>query len=142
MVRQSDGLLVEDKGMGVAVHYRRAPGREAEVLAVMTELAGELHGRFALRSGKCVLELMPSGYSKRVAIEAFMAEAPYTGRTPVFVGDDATDEDGFAAVNDAGGYSIRVGPIDRSNARYQFDGVPAVIAWLEARYRDRVRSTP
>jgi trehalose 6-phosphate phosphatase len=51
----------------------------------------------------------------------------------VFVGDDVTDEDGFAAVNELGGYSIRVGNIEDSQARYQFDSVSAVIAWLSAR---------
>ena len=129
----SAGLLLEDKGVGLAMHYRLAPGSEALVRETMTRLAGELGGRYTLRPGKCVWELAPAGYSKRLAIEAFMTEAPFAHRTPVFVGDDVTDEDGFDAVNDLGGYSIRVGDIDASKARYQFDSVSAVIAWLSAR---------
>jgi trehalose 6-phosphate phosphatase len=129
----SPGLLLEDKGVGLAMHYRLALGREALVREVMTQLAGELGGRYMLRPGKCVWELAPAGYSKRLAIEAFMTEAPFARRTPVFVGDDLTDEDGFAAVNELGGYSIRVGNIEDSQARYQFDSVSAVIAWLSAR---------
>ena len=62
-----------------------------------------------------------------------MAETPFARRTPVFVGDDVTDEDGFAAVNELGGYSIRVGNIEDSEARHHFDSVSAVIAWLSAR---------
>jgi len=129
----SAGLFLEDKGAGLAMHYRLAPGCETLVREVMTRLAGELGGRYMLRPGKCVWELAPAGYSKRGAIEAFMAEAPFAQRTPVFVGDDVTDEDGFAAVNELGGYSIRVGNIEDSKARHRFDSVSAVIAWLSAR---------
>ncbi len=129
----SAGLFLEDKGVGLAMHYRLAPGSETLVREVMTRLAGELGGRYLLRPGKCVWELAPAGYSKRLAIEAFMAETPFARRTPVFVGDDVTDEDGFAAVNELGGYSIRVGNIEDSEARHHFDSVSAVIAWLSAR---------
>lgn len=127
------GLLLEDKGAALAMHYRLAPQYESLVHGVMNELAAPLAGRFVLRSGKCVLELAPAGYSKRTAIETFMSEAPFAGRTPVFVGDDITDEDGFAAVNALGGYSIRVGASAASAARYRFGSVPAVIAWLRER---------
>jgi trehalose 6-phosphate phosphatase len=127
------GLLLEDKGTALAMHYRLAPKCESLVRTVMTELAGSLVGQFELRSGKCVLELAPEGYSKRTAIEAFMAEPPFAGRTPVFVGDDVTDEDGFAAVNALGGYSIRVGQCGATAARHRFGSVSAVVAWLRER---------
>ena len=54
---------------------------------------------FALQSGKRVVELKPSGKDKGEAVREFMQEAPFRGRTPVFVGDDVTDEHGFVVVN-------------------------------------------
>jgi trehalose 6-phosphate phosphatase len=90
-----------------------------------------------LREGKCVLELAPAGFSKRAAIEAFMTEPPFAGRIPVFLGDDVTDEDGFAAVNALGGHSIRVGSDAATAARSRFADVAAAVAWLRERNVDR-----
>ena len=131
------GLLLEDKGAALAMHYRLAPKCESVVRAVMAELAAPLAGLFVLRSGKCVFELTPAGYSKRTAVEAFMLEPPFAGRAPVFIGDDVTDEDGFAAVNELGGYSIQVGNARASAARYRFGSVSAVAAWLRERNLNR-----
>jgi trehalose 6-phosphate phosphatase len=118
--RKHNGLLLEDKGAALALHYRLAPQSTAE-------------DRFQLRAGKCVLELAPRGYSKHSAIVQFMSEAPFAGRTPVFVGDDITDEDGFRAVNELGGYSVRVGHSPTTVAKFTFGSVTAVIAWLRER---------
>lgn len=135
------GLLLEDKGAALAMHYRLAPLCESAVREVMTELAVPLAGQFVLRSGKYVLELTPAGYSKRTAVEAFMSETPFAGRAPVFIGDDLTDEDGFAAVNELGGYSIQVGNARTSAARYHFASVSTVIAWLREGNLNQGRST-
>jgi trehalose 6-phosphate phosphatase len=99
----------------------------------MQELAAPLADRFMLREGKCVVELGPRGESKSTAIEAFMREPPFAGRTPVFIGDDVSDEDGFAAVNALHGYSIRVGRPAHTEASHSFGSVSAVIAWLRER---------
>jgi trehalose 6-phosphate phosphatase len=133
MVEARAGLLLEDKSTSLAVHYRLAPKLEGLAHATMAECAAQLDNRFTLRFGKCVVELVPVGYSKRAAIEAFMAEAPYAGRVPVFVGDDATDEEGFEAVNALGGYSIRVGRQGPTAAQHRFVDVAAVIRWLRQR---------
>lgn len=127
------GLLLEDKGTALAMHFRLAPKCETLVRNRMTDLVAPLAGHFVLRPGKCVFEIAPAGCSKRTAIEAFMAEEPFINRTPVFVGDDVTDEDGFDAVNAMDGYSIRVGHKVDSVARYHFSSVSAVIAWLRER---------
>lgn len=131
--RDHPGLLIEDKGTAVALHYRLAQKLEPIVHEKMQALAAPLVGQFSLRYGKCVVELTPSGYSKRAAIEEFMQEEPFTGRVPVFVGDDVTDEEGFEAVNALGGYSVRVGLPSETQAKYTFSNVSTVIAWLRQR---------
>jgi len=134
---ENRGLLLEDKGVALAMHFRLAPRLELEVEGVMNELAAELKGDFILRPGKCVLELMPRAFSERSAIELFMQQREFAGRTPVFVGDDPTDEVGFEAVNDMGGHTIRVGKLEDTAARYRFSTVSTVVAWLRDRNLNR-----
>jgi len=131
------GLIFEDKEIALAMHYRLAPELADEVQALMTSLATDLGARFTLRVGKCVCQLMPAAYSERSAIETFMREREFSGRTPVFIGDDPTDEVGFEAVNEMGGHSIRVGNLDETAARYRFSTVSTVVAWLRDRNLNR-----
>ncbi len=78
-----------------------------------------------------VLELKPIHHDKGRAIAAFMAEKPFRGRVPVFIGDDTTDEDGFAEVNRRGGVSVRVGPESpATQAVFTLPSVSAVLDWL------------
>jgi len=125
------GLLVEDKGLSVALHYRNA--REATDVA---EAAGErLAKRMGLRlqKGDCVVELRTPGADKGDALRAFMEEPPFRGAAPVFIGDDLTDEAGFAAAESLGGYGVRVGSPERPTAaRYTLADIEAVLVWLEA----------
>jgi trehalose 6-phosphate phosphatase len=137
MQSEHRGLLLEDKGVALAMHYRLAPRLEPEVQVVMEELARELGAGFDVRRGKCVLELMPRGYGERRAIELLMQQREFTGRTPVFVGDDPSDEVAFQAVNEMGGYTIRVGNLEETAARYRFSNVSTVVAWLRDRNLNR-----
>lgn len=130
---ENRGLLLEDKGLALAMHYRLAPRLEWEVRGVMDELATELGRDFVVRPGKFVLEIMPRGFDERSAIELFMKQPEFAGRIPVFVGDDPTDEVGFEAVNEMGGHSIRVGNLEETAARYRFSNVSTVVAWLRDR---------
>jgi trehalose 6-phosphate phosphatase len=82
-----------------------------------------------LLDGHCVCELKQRSVSKGSAVRAYLAEAPFAGRLPVFVGDDVTDEDGIRAVQAAGGFGVRVGP-GRSEARFRLADTDAVAAWL------------
>jgi trehalose 6-phosphate phosphatase len=105
---QHDGLLVESKRGSLALHYRMAPQLEELCVRTMQAAVAESPGITLLR-GKMVVEAKPGGASKGRAIEDFLAEAPFTGRTPVFIGDDVTDEVGFSTVQRLGGLGIKVG---------------------------------
>jgi len=131
MAAKHPALVLEDKGVNLALHFRTAPGLRAEVLDAARTLAAELGGAFEVQLGKMVVELRPSGKDKGVAIAEFMDEAPFRGRTPVFVGDDLTDEFGFALVNRIGGHSVKVGE-GESAARWRLPDSAAVRAWLAA----------
>ncbi|MDX6749119.1 trehalose-phosphatase [Geminicoccaceae bacterium 1502E] len=124
------GLLVEDKEVSLAVHYRQAPDAEAAVLA-LAERALQRGPGLKLLRGKMVVELMPEGVDKGTAIAELLKEPPFAGRSPVFAGDDVTDEAGFALVNAQGGTSIRVGRDGRpSEARHGLADVDELRAWL------------
>jgi len=124
-----DGLVFENKGMTLALHYRQAPTLRALVEAEMRAIAAALGGGFELQTGKFVAEIKPSGRDKGSAIAEFLAEAPFAGRRPVFIGDDLTDEPGFEVVNRAGGESVKVGP-GISRARWHLPDAAAVSRWL------------
>lgn len=134
----SSKIIFEDKGHSLAVHYRQAPEREDEINSTVEQLLRPYLGELHLMRGKMVCELKPRHANKGTAIRDFMNEPPFTGRIPVFVGDDITDEDGFVWINGAGGYSIRVVD-DRDEetgnqqtvARFMLAGVDQVIEWLE-----------
>ncbi|HYI41564.1 MAG TPA: trehalose-phosphatase [Allosphingosinicella sp.] len=125
-----EGLLVEDKPAGVALHYRLAPERAEEADAFLKALA-ERSG-LVLQRGKMVAELRPEGSDKGAALNRLMGEPPFAGARPVFVGDDLTDEDAFRAAASLGGEGVLVGPARPSAARWRLEGVVAVTAWLEA----------
>ena len=114
------GLVLEDKGATLALHFRQRPELAGEALAAL-EAAAQAPG-LAVQQGKMVVELKQAGHSKATAIAALLARPPFAGRTPVFVGDDLTDESGFEFVNAQGGVSIRVGAAQEASvARYRID---------------------
>lgn len=128
------GVLIEDKGITLAVHYRQVPECGARLESELRPVVEEAGEGFCLQPGKMVFEIKPAGKDKGTAIAEFMREAPFCGRTPVFLGDDVTDEDGFSAVNAMGGQSIKVGD-GPSVARWRLADVDAVRAWIEAYLR-------
>ena len=102
------GLQAETKRGSLALHYRNAPQLEARCIAVMQAAVDQSPGLTLLR-GKMVVEAKPIAVGKDKAIEAFLREAPFAGRTPIFVGDDVTDEVGFAMVQRVGGLGVKIG---------------------------------
>jgi trehalose 6-phosphate phosphatase len=130
-VSQRPGLILEDKHHALAIHFRQAPELEGEVRGLMRALCKSLGPDYRLQTGKCVLEIRLSGYTKGTAIAEFMRHSPFAGRTPVFIGDDISDEQGFFVVNELGGVSINVGNSIDTLAKHRLNGVSDVLQWLE-----------
>jgi trehalose 6-phosphate phosphatase len=126
------GLLLEDKGCSLALHYRAAPTLAAYAHRLMRAQLPLIGGAFCVQRGKRVVELKPAGRDKGKAVRAFMAERPFRGRIPVFVGDDETDEYGFETVNALGGVSVKVGP-GATAATLRVRDVHAVWEWIARR---------
>ena len=124
-----EGLLFENKGLSMALHYRLAPQLADAARAAVREAAAGLGGALELQEGKMVAELRPAGYDKGRAIGEFMREPPFAGRVPLFIGDDVTDEHGFRVVNRLGGHSVKVGEGETA-ARWRLETPATVRAWL------------
>jgi trehalose 6-phosphate phosphatase len=126
--RSNPALLVEDKGPAMALHYRAAPEAKDACEAAAERLA-ERYG-LEVQKGRMVVELRAPGPTKADATAAFMAEPPFAGHRPIFLGDDLTDEAGFVAAAGLGGYGVVVGTRRPTAATYALADVEAALAWL------------
>jgi len=124
------GTLLEEKTYSVALHYRRAPGVESEARGLMRALLPVLSPEYELQEGKMVYEFKPAGRTKGTAVQEFMTEAPFRGKTPVFIGDDVTDEHGFSVVINLGGIAIKVGG-GETCAPWRLPDARVVLGWLQ-----------
>ena len=122
------GVLVEDKPLGVALHYRQAPSAE-EACRTAVLKAAERSG-LEMQPGKMVFELKPRGANKGGALRALMAEPPFAGTRPVFLGDDLTDEPAFAAAQDMGGAGVVIGDRAPTAATFRIASVDETLDWL------------
>lgn len=129
LAARSPGIMVEDKGGTIALHYRGAPGLAEPCRQAARDAVAASDGQLRAIDGNNVIELVPRRVGKGGAITTLAVTPPFRGRVPVFVGDDTTDEDGFAAVDALGGISVKVGP-GPSAARYRLPDVAAVWAWI------------
>ncbi len=104
------GAFAENKRYSFVVHYRLAPRAEAPLReAVMRLVEAEPRIRVEVMTAHCAIELKAPGYDKGQAIASFLSDPVFAGRAPVFIGDDATDEAGFAVVSARGGLAYSVG---------------------------------
>ncbi len=122
------GLLVERKTLSVGLHFRGAPEMAEAATALGEELAAA-HG-LVVQYGKMLVELRPGGADKGSAVRALMQEAPMAGGVPVFIGDDVTDEEGFAVATELGGCGILVGEARPTEATWGLEQVAAVRHYL------------
>lgn len=121
------GLLLERKPGAVALHYRNRPELADTCRTAVAEAAGAEGLR--VMHGNCVSEAAPESIDKGTALREFLADPPFRGRRPVMIGDDTTDEDGFAAAQDAGGFGLRIGGTTTC-ARYRVETMEDALAWL------------
>jgi len=125
------GVLTEDKGYAVALHFRLAPERESRVRGEVATLCAEPWSPpVEVLPGKAVLEVKPSGFSKATGVRALMAHPPFKGRCPIFIGDDTTDESVFAIMPELAGIGFSVGR-EVAGVAGHFDAPANVRAWLE-----------
>jgi trehalose 6-phosphate phosphatase len=103
------GVLIEDKGCSVGLHWRLAPEFEEELTKLIEDMAAALGSEYRLQLGKAVAEILPARASKGGIIDYFLHQPPFADKTAVFIGDDLTDELGFEVVNRRDGVSVRVG---------------------------------
>ena len=128
-VEATPGLLLEDKLLGIAVHYRAVPELESAVINEIVAASRQLGVARHIQLGDKVAELKAGIRNKGSAVCDFMQEAPFAGRRPVFVGDDFTDLDAFEWVIAHGGFGVAVG--ERVQSNYALADSRAVGRWIE-----------
>lgn len=132
--RHHPGVLVEAKGSALAMHWRRAPAAAAAVQAFVHARSALLPG-VRVQAGNHVLELLAAGHDKGTAVTALMRTPVFNGRRPLFIGDDLTDEDGFASAIRLGGHGVLIGERAHSHADHTLPDVAAVHEWLRTGLR-------
>ncbi|UTF61587.1 trehalose-phosphatase [Gilvimarinus sp. DA14] len=131
-------LIAEDKGHAIAIHYRVKPELKDRLdHFIDQELALSHSAEMRVIRGNCVREIQPCGVDKGFAIARFMSMPAFKGRAPIYIGDDTTDEDGFAWVNAHGGVSLKVGGGD-SCAVGRLSDTGEVLAFLHGQL-DKLR---
>jgi trehalose 6-phosphate phosphatase len=130
IARLSPGILLEDKGYSLALHYRLAPHAEKAIYAAVSLIRADLpNAPIEVMPGKCVCEIKHSGFNKATGVIELMTHEPFRGRRPVFIGDDVTDESVFAIMHELGGLAFSVGRRATDVAGH-FDEPRDVRAWL------------
>jgi trehalose 6-phosphate phosphatase len=130
IAKLSPGILLEDKGYSLALHYRLAPHAEKAIYAAVSLIRADLPtAPIEVMPGKCVCEIKHSGFNKASGVVELMRHEPFKGRIPIFIGDDVTDESVFAIMPDFGGLSFSVGRRAQGVADH-FDEPRDVREWL------------
>jgi trehalose 6-phosphate phosphatase len=135
----SPGILIEDKGYSLALHYRLAPDCERAIFNAVTAIQADLpDAPIEILNGKFVVEIKHEGFSKATAVRELMTQAPFKGRRPIFLGDDVTDETVFAIMGDIDGIAYSVGRKAQGVAGH-FDSPNDVRLWLAQMLKNQAR---
>src|SRR6478735_6631408 len=130
IAKLSPGILLEDKGYSLALHYRLAPHAEKAIYEAVSLIRADLpNAPIEVLPGKCVCEIKHSGFTKATGVLELMNHEPFQGRRPIFIGDDVTDEAVFGIMPDLGGLAFSVGRRATGVADY-FDEPRDVREWL------------
>jgi trehalose 6-phosphate phosphatase len=125
-----DGIILEDKGYSLALHYRLAPQHAAAVReAVAAACAPYPSNSIEVLMGKAVIEVKSTAFNKGTGVRELMRFPPFRGRRPVFIGDDVTDESAFAVLPEFDGLGFSVGR-ELSGLAGTFQRPRDVRAWL------------
>jgi len=136
------GIIVEDKGYSLALHYRLAPDKGPLVRQLAEQVcADQPASEIELLPGKSMVEIKQAGFDKASAVRELMSHPPFAGRRPVFVGDDVTDRSVFAAMPEFRGIAICVGA-KLASVDYAFDRPSDVRRWLEQLSRTNALDLP
>ena len=136
------GILVEDKGYSLAVHYRLAPQKEELIRAEVARICAQFPAdSIEILPGKLVVEIKPAGFNKATGVRALMTYPPFAGRHPIFIGDDTTDECVFEIMPELDGLAISVGRKVPGVTSY-FDTPDSVRAWLERIVQEEEKACP
>jgi trehalose 6-phosphate phosphatase len=126
----SPGILFEDKGYSVALHYRLAPQFERAIYEAVSAIRADLpQAPIDVLPGKFVCEIKHAGFTKATGVHELMSNAPFKGRNPIFIGDDVTDESVFAIMPAFRGVSFSVSRRAHGVNGY-FKAPKDVRAWL------------
>jgi trehalose 6-phosphate phosphatase len=137
LVEAHPPLLLEDKDLSLALHYRTAPDLAGLADRITQQIVSRTGGELRRLPGSMVFELVPQGASKGAAVGAVLTDTPFRERVPVYLGDDHGDEEAFRVVNALGGLSVRIGPMVKdSAARAGLESVDAAVAWLRSLARE------
>jgi trehalose 6-phosphate phosphatase len=124
------GILLEDKGYSLALHFRQAPQAENAIYDAVSAIRADLpNAPIEVLPGKFVCEIKHSGFTKATGVLELMTHEPFKGRRPVFLGDDVTDETVFAIMPDFDGLSFSVGR-EAKGVAGQFSEPAEVRRWL------------
>jgi trehalose 6-phosphate phosphatase len=138
IAKLSPGILLEDKGYSLALHYRLAPHAEKAIYAAVSLIRADLpNAPIEVLPGKCVCEIKHSGFNKATGVLELMTHEPFKGRRPIFIGDDVTDEAVFGIMPDLGGLAFSVGRRAKGVADH-FDEPRDVREWLAHLLDDEV----
>src|SRR5882762_4023721 len=130
IAKLSPGILLEDKGYSLALHYRLAPHAENAIYEGVSLIRADLpNAPIEVLPGKCVCEIKHSGFTKASGVHELMTHEPFKGRRPLFIGDDVTDESVFAIMPDFDGLAFSVGRRAQGVAGH-FDEPRDVREWL------------
>ena len=129
--KQHAAIYIEDKGASAAIHYRGAEDERDRLQSLLKDAVAQSAGAFDLLESHLAFDIRPSDANKGRAVTWFMAAPPFAGRIPVFIGDDSTDEDGFAAVLALRGHAIKVGERRPTIAPWNFRNPAALREWLD-----------
>ncbi len=142
IAKLSPGILLEDKGYSLALHYRLAPHAEKAIYEAVSLIRADLpNAPIEVLPGKSVCEIKHSGFNKASGVLELMSHEPFRGRHPIFIGDDVTDESVFAIMPDLGGLAFSVGRRAQGVAGH-FDEPSDVRAWLARLIDDETGALP